>query len=32
MAGRTKSLAKRIRPTIDQRPKTGPLKAIRRRR
>jgi hypothetical protein len=25
-------LTKRIRPTIDQRPKTNPLKAIRRRR
>jgi len=25
-------LSKRVRPTIDQRPKTGPLSAIRRRR
>jgi hypothetical protein len=25
-------LTKRIRPTIDQRPRTGPLKAVRRKR
>ena len=25
-------LTKRLRPTVDQRPKTGPLKAIRRKR
>jgi hypothetical protein len=25
-------LAKRVRPTIDQRPKTGPLRAIRRKK